>query len=174
MKKLVILLIFAFIWPLLTGAQAFRLENLPFFSNFHIGCAAGIGTGLNFGARGKFLPGNLKIGAEIEQLITDVNYSVTVSTRKYGGIISCKINDFWTLNGHYGIFECTTNKDLPFSNNSNNYILIANTSYPGNYYAVSVDYIIGEYFTISPKLSVNAIQDKGSLAEFDLNVGRTF
>ena len=164
----------AFVWLilLLSGAQAFKLENLPFFSSFHIGFVSGVGSGLNFGATGKFLPGKLKIGAEIEQLITDVNYSASINALKYGGLVSYKCSDLITLNGHYGFIQFQSNKDFAYTDLSNtSYLLSANTAYTGSYWAVSLDYAF-DWFSLSPKYSVNTIQDKGSVTEFDINVSR--
>jgi hypothetical protein len=173
MSKLSLAVIFWLIM-LLSGAQAFKLENTPFFSNFHIGFVSGVGAGLNFGVSGRFLPGDFKIGAEIEQVITDVNYSATINAIKYGGLVSLKLTDLITLNGHYGVLQFKTNKDFAFTDLSNTSIpLTANTPYTGNYWAISLDYPF-EWFSLTPKYAVNTIQDKGSVAQFDINVSRGF
>jgi hypothetical protein len=166
----------AIIWLifLISGAQAFKLENLPFFSNFHIGFVSGAGAGLNFGANGKFLLGNVKLGAEIEQLITDVNYSASINAVKYGGLVSYNITDLITLNGHYGRLQFKTNKDFAFTDLANNSrLLLANTAYTGTYLAISLDYSF-DWFSLTPKYTINTVQDKGSVAEFDINVSRGF
>lgn len=154
---------------------AMKLEKVPLMADFHLGYVTGPGAGLNFGAKALLpLPGALKIGVEIEQLITDINNSSNINALRLGGSVGLRVRPDLTINYHLGSLGFTSNQDIVYQDSSGQtQRLTADTNYKGSYWGVSLAYYIwGFYF--SPKYIVNTVTDKGTIAEFDFNVGKEF
>lgn len=155
---------------------AFKLEKIDAFSDFHIGLTNGIGAGLNFGATAKFLPGRLKPGIEVEQLITDVDYSATIHGLKLGFILNYKVDENIYLNGHYGNSQFRSNKNINYKDLAgNSQSIVADQLTKGSYFGISMDYLVPDWgVLVTPKYLINTISGQGAVNQFDLNIGKTF
>jgi len=169
------LLITSLIILLILPVSAFKLENLIVKGDFHIGLVNGIGSGLNFGVRAEIpFESDIELGLELEQLVTDVNYSATINGLKLGAVFSYQIMPVLGLNLHIGTLGFKSNKDIFYKNNSGQtQIIRENSNTTGQYYAISLDYAIWD-LEISPKYIINNVTDKGQVTEFDLNLGKSF
>jgi hypothetical protein len=169
------LAVFFCLLALFQAAHAFKLENIDMFSDFHIGLVSGVGTGLDFGVSALFLPGRIKCGLEIEQLITDVDYTATLNALKYGGIVNLVLAENWTLGGHLGVLQFRSNKDIVYNDLAKTrQVISADQLYKGRYWGVSLNYLYPDWgLIITPKYSVITVDEKGSVAEFDINVGKS-
>lgn len=153
---------------------AIKLEKLPFMSDFHIGIINGIGIGINLGASALLPFYNLGFGAEIEQLMTDVNYSATLNATRFGGLIRYALSDKMKINYHLGNFNFIPSRDFQYKDLSGQMQFITEAvNYKGSYWAVSLDYNEWD-FIFSPKYVMDSIKDKGSVSEFDFNIGKSF
>jgi len=173
MKRALFLLLF--ISMLASSSFAFKVRDLPFASDVHLGVATGVGAGVNFGFDAAFQLADITIGPEIEQLVLDVDYSSAVNATRYGGYVGISILEHLSINYHLGKFNFQVkDRDIRYNANGVNYLLTAGTnSYAGVYQAVSLDYLWGD-FLISPKVVFNSIDDQATLREFDLNIGARF
>jgi len=159
---------------LVSPSFAVHIQNLPFVSAAHLGVVSGIGTGLSLGFSAGISLNNWKIGPEFEQIITDVDYSAAVNAKRLGAVLSVELMNGLVLNLHLGSFGFqVTNRDAAYRSGGNDYLLLADHYYSGQYEAVSADYLWND-FLITPKLAINAINGQGTLSEFDLNLGRYF
>lgn len=148
-----------------------KIEKLPLASDAHVGLVTGIGTGLNIGFDLGFKLFNLKIGPEIEQVISDVDYSAGINSLRIGGNVSLKLTDSLNINFHLGYFNFQVkNSDIHYGSHT---YTAGTKSYKGNYSALSIDYIWQD-FLFSPKLIVNNVEDGAIFNELDFNIGREF
>jgi hypothetical protein len=156
-------------------AQAFKVEKLPLVSDVHIGVVSGVGTGLNIGFDAGFNVLGIKIGPEIEQVITDVDYSAGINATRVGGTISAWIYANWLLNYHIGMFNFQVkNRDIVVQQNGQNYTFLAGPgTYHGTYNALSLDYVWNDYL-FTPKLLINLLDNGAQFKEIDFNIGRVF
>jgi len=161
---------------LLSPCFAFRLDKIDAVSDFHIGLTTGIGTGLNFGVSAKFLPGNLKPGLEVEQLITDVDYSAMIHGLKLGLLLNLKIDENLYINGHYGNSQFRSSKNIIYKDLAgNSQTIVADQLTMGSYCGISLDYLMPDWgVLITPKYLINSISGQGPVGQFDLNIGKTF
>ncbi|MBU0630507.1 MAG: hypothetical protein KKC80_06265 [Candidatus Margulisbacteria bacterium] len=171
MKKTICL----FILLLLSTASfaVIKLHELPMASDFHLGLVSGVGTGLNFGAIFRFPFNNtMQIGAELEPLMTDVNYSATMNAIRFGGVVSYLINDETMLNGHIGMYNLKTNQDFNYVKDGTLYTFAAATNYKGTYLAISLDYYYEPWgVKFSPKYVFNTVSDFNlQFNEIDFNI----
>ncbi|MFA5034493.1 MAG: hypothetical protein WC500_01740 [Candidatus Margulisiibacteriota bacterium] len=170
MKKYIgvlIVLLFA------TSAFAIKLHELPMASDFHLGLTTGIGTGLNFGAIFRFpFSNNFQLGAEIEPVMTDVNYSATMNLIRFGGVASYLINDEMMLNGHIGMYNMKVNQDINYVKDTTLYTFLAATNYKGTYAAISLDYYYAPWdVKFTPKYVFNTVSDFNlQFNEIDFNI----
>lgn len=158
-----------------TASSAFSLNNLPFMSDAHIGLVTGVGTGVNFGFNAGFDIQDFTVGPELEQLITDVDYSAGINATRLGGYIKYYVNNDIAVNVHLGSFQLQVKeRDIYYSSGGVEYVLLAGAQrYTGKYQAISVD-IPWEGFKIVPKFIVNAVDGGGSVNEFNLNLAKSF
>ncbi|KAF0134194.1 MAG: hypothetical protein FD145_837 [Candidatus Saganbacteria bacterium] len=153
---------------------AISLDKLSFMSDFHLGLVSGAGLGLNLGANALYSLGEVKIGAEVEQLMTDVGYSATLNATRFGAVLRMEFLDNWRTNLHAGIFNFMASRDFSFTNMSGaSQNIIGAVNYKGNYSAISADYLSWD-FIITIKYLLNNINEKGMLSEVDLNIGKEF
>jgi hypothetical protein len=173
LKKIVVCSLFC---ALVSPCFAFRLDKIDAVSDFHIGWTNGIGSGINFGAAAKFLQGELKPGIEIEQLITDVNYSASINGLKLGVLLNYKIDQNMSVNAHYGNSQFRANKTFVYKDLAgNNQTIIADQLTMGSYVGISLDYMITDWgFMVTPKYLINTISGQGAVSQFDLNIGKSF
>lgn len=158
-----------------SSCNAIKIENLPLMSDAHVGMVSGIGLGIGLGFDAGLRLGNFQIGPEIEQLITDVDYSASINATRFGGFISYMISESFTLNFHAGSFNFQPNRQIIYTADGNNYILAENLDYKGSYSAISLDYLYKPFnMLITPKIALNSINEQGTLREFDLNLGWRF
>lgn len=170
--KSLIIAIVAFIL-ISNPASAIKLENFPFMSDVHLGIVSGLGWGLNIGAGGWLNYKNIKFGGEIEQMMTDYDYTATINWTRYGGIIGYNFSNF-VLNWHMGALSFTPSRNINYKDLAGNAQTVTeNINYKGSYWAISADFKTGE-FTLSPKYMVMSFLNKGSYAEVDLNLGKSF
>jgi hypothetical protein len=159
---------------LFSPATALKIENLPYMGDFHLGIVNGPGMGLNLGVDGGLKLKDIDIGLELYQIMTDANYSATISATRLGAIIGLKLAPNFKLNGHYGYFNFVPNRDIVFKDMSGtNQVILENQNYKGDYAAVSLDYFVWDLI-FSPKYVFNRITDKGNLSEIDFNIGKSF
>jgi hypothetical protein len=171
-SKLAILAAFLLLAAVISPARAMKLQNLPLMAEFHLGLVAGLGTGLDFGAKAYLPLENLKLGLEIEQLVTDYNYSANINCLRLGGTLSLSLSPNFTLNGHFGTLGFQSSQDFVYRDTSGaNQNITANINYKGAYYGGSLDYAIWGV-VITPKYLINNVTDKGPYSEFDLNIGK--
>ncbi|MFA4906371.1 MAG: hypothetical protein WC645_07700 [Candidatus Margulisiibacteriota bacterium] len=157
-----------------SSALAIKIENLPYMGDFHLGIVNGPGLGINLGVDGGIHYNDLDIGLEIYQIMTDANYSATISATRFGAIIGLRLSPNLKVNGHYGYFNFVPNRDIVFKDMSGtNQLVSENQNYKGDYTAVSLDYFIWDLI-FSPKYVLNRINEKGLLSEIDLNIGKPF
>ncbi len=162
-----------------TAAFAMKVENLPSISfiplnsDFHIGIVNGIGNGLNIGINALVPLGDFGAGLEVEQIMSDINYSATINATRFGLIASLLLYNSIKLNYHMGNFNFMPSQAINFIDaTGGNYILAEATNYKGQYWGISADYPAFDFiFTL--KFTNNAIQDKGTVREIDLNIGRS-
>lgn len=175
LNRKIISIFFLLLFCASSASAAIKIRELPFVSDFHIGLVTGVGGGINLGFDAGFKLGNLMLGPEIEQVITDVNYSSSVNATRIGGFLNIEIFKYVFLNVHMGKFNFQVkNRDINYDLDGQNYFFVAGSnSYPGTYQAVSVDLPWQEYM-LSPKLIINQIDNGGTLTEFDFNIGRSF
>lgn len=158
-----------------SSSFAAKVEKLPLVSDAHLGFVTGIGTGINFGFDAGFDLLAVELGAELEQVITDVDYTAGINATRFGGFLNFDVSDGILANVHMGVFEFQVkNRDIAYNSNGTNYLLLAGTQrYTGKYQAISLD-IPWQEFMVSPKFVVNSIDGQGSFSEFNLNLGRSF
>jgi len=147
-------------------------------SDIYCGFVCGPGSGLDLGAK-VWLPielNNNKLGLEIEEFITDYNYTAQICAFKGGLTVKRPVSPELSFSAHIGLFRLKSNKEVNLTDLSgNSQLLSANTSYKGLYGGVSIDYIMYIWDVIlTPKLIVNNVDNKGSLLEFDLNIAKSF
>lgn len=173
LKYLLIFILLSLLAPVSFGA---KLEEIKWLSDFHLGLVTGIGTGMDFGITAMFLPGNLKFGAEVEQLITDVDYTATINGTKVGAVLSFNLTDSWVLSGHLGSVQFKSNKDIVYNDSSNKaQIISADLLYRAQYRSIALNYKYKDWgLIITPKYTVNTIGSQGSIGQFDINIGKTF
>jgi hypothetical protein len=173
-----IILILIFTLTSVSSSLAFRVRDLPLASDAHIGFVTGVGAGINFGFNAGFDVLEVKIGPELEQIITDVDYTSGINATRFGGYIRYELTEVakdLNINFHMGSFQLQVKeRDIYYSSGSVDYLLLAGSQrYTGKYQALSVDIPWGE-FKITPKFIVNTIDGGGSVNEFNLNLGREF
>ena len=74
-KSTIFILTLLFVLMTASSSLAVKVRELPFASDIYLGFVAGIGTGIDFGFRAGYDVAAVKLGVELEQLITDVDYS---------------------------------------------------------------------------------------------------
>ena len=172
MKKVLFSLLLVLI--ISDSSLAFKVENIPLVSDFHIGIATGVGTGINIGANALLSYRRFKFGLEVEQLMTDVNYSATINATRFGGVIGYVLSDVIRINYHMGNFNFMPSRLFQYQDSTGQtYIINEATNYKGQYWALSLDYSAWD-FLFSPKFIINSIYNKGTVREFDFNIGKSF
>ena len=157
-----------------SSASAMKIEKLPYMGDFHLGIVHGPGLGINLGVDGGLKLKDFDIGLEVYQIMTDVNYSATISATRFGAILGLKLYPNLKLNGHYGYFNFIPSRDITFTDISGkSQTVIEANNYKGEYLAVSLDYSAWDLI-FSPKYVFNKITDKGNLSEVDFNIGKSF
>jgi hypothetical protein len=155
-----------------SASWAMKLENLPFMSDVHTGIVYGPGMGIDLGAGAWLFLRDIKVGVEVEILMTDANYTATLNATRYGGVFGTKFQNY-TLNYHVGALNFISNRDLDYNDMSNQPQQIKeNINYKGHYWGFSVDIPAGE-FILSPKYLINTVTNQGSIWELDLNIARS-
>ncbi len=177
MARKILIILFCLI-VLSINCSAIKIREMPFASDVHLGFVTGIGTGINFGFDASFnVNEKLRIGPEIEQVITDVDYTSEINATRLGLYLNYDLSEFiekLAFNMHYGSTGFYVSKnDIRYEYQGKMYYLSANNSYSGQYIAFSLDYYLEEFF-ISPKLVINSIHGGGTFNEIDINVGREF
>ena len=170
------LIILVMVFSLISAsAGAVRVQELPLVSKIHLGVVTGIGGGINFGFNAAFKLFDVNLGLELEQVISDVEYSSSVNGTRYGGLLNIPLTKDLSLNLHMGSFGFQVSKaDINYTINGSSQTLIADENYSGKYQALSLDYRYAG-FLFSPKLVLNIIDGKsGTIQEFDFNIGRAF
>ena len=172
MKKIVLAIILVFV--ISRASFAIKLEKLPFLSDFHIGIVNGIGMGLDLGVSGSIPIDAFRLGLEVEQIMSDINYSATINATRFGILLGYTISDTMRLNYHMGNFNFMPSRLIVFQDSSGStYVLDEAVNYKGQYWAFSLDYRAWD-FIFTPKFMVDSIFDKGTVRELDLNIGRSF
>jgi len=169
-------ILFSFLLVLIiyNSSPAIQVENIPLISDFHIGIATGIGTGIDIGANALLTYRRIKFGLEVEQLMTDVNYSATINATRFGGVIGYVLSDVIRINYHLGNFNFMPSRLLYYKDsNGQTYNLNEATNYKGQYWALSLDYSAWD-FIFSIKFVVDSIYNQGTIREFDFNIGKSF
>jgi hypothetical protein len=171
-KKIFFSLLLILIIP--NNCFAFKVENIPLISDFHIGISTGVGTGINIGANALLSYRRLKFGFEVEQLMTDVNYSATINATRFGGVIGYVLSDVIRVNYHLGNFNFMPSRLFQYQDSTGQtYRVNEATNYKGQYWALSLDYYAWD-FLFSPKFIVNGIYNQGMVREIDFNIGKSF
>ncbi|HTY13012.1 MAG TPA: hypothetical protein VMD02_02360, partial [Candidatus Omnitrophota bacterium] len=126
---------------------AMKVENLPsksmipLNSDFHIGVVNGIGNGLNIGINALVPMWNFGAGLEIEQIMSDINYSATINATRYGLVGAWTLSDSLKLNYHMGNFNVIPSTAVNYTDaNGGSYVLAEAVNYKGQYWALSADY----------------------------------
>ena len=172
MKKILISLVLTAL--LAGGSHAIKVEKLPFMSDFYVGIVNGIGIGIDLGVRAIYPIEDLRFGLELEQIMSDVNYTMTLNATRLGACAGIKVNDNLTVFYHMGGFNFMPSRLYVYTDsNGNNYTLKENTNYKGTYWAVSADYLAWG-FIITPRFVNNTIFDQGVVREIDVNIGKSF
>jgi hypothetical protein len=151
---------------------AFKVEKLPFMSDFHIGVVNGIGMGINIGVRALYPFGDVMAGGELEQIMSDVNYAATLNASRFGLVAGLDVYENTQAYVHFGYFNFMASDFFLFTNTGGNVTSInGSENYKGLYMAISVDRRAWDFdFTL--KLTTNNIYDRGAINEMDLNIGR--
>lgn len=172
MKKLLIAAAVLFI--ISNSAFAIKVEKLPFMSDFYIGLVNGIGMGLDIGGTAIYSLEDLRLGLEIEQIMSDVNYSATLNATRFGVRAGIKMNDNLEIFYHMGGFNFMPSVPITYKDSaSQSYTVDGGVNYKGTYWAVSADYRAWD-FILTPKFVNNTIFDHGVVREIDLNIGKSF
>ncbi|MFA4967761.1 MAG: hypothetical protein WC624_06045 [Candidatus Margulisiibacteriota bacterium] len=172
MKRLLIALSIIII---LSGAGfAIKVEKLPFMSDFHIGLVNGIGMGINLGLHAIYPVQDLRFGLEVEQIMSDVNYTSTLNATRFGVCAGIKLYDNLSVFYHMGGFNFMPS--VPFTyidSGGQTHSVDGSVNYKGNYWAVSIDYLAWD-FILTPIFINNTIYNQGSVKELDINIGKSF
>jgi len=167
-----ILIIITMAYP----AFAIKINSeMGFASMFHIGLVSGPGLGLNFGVDGGIPMGDFELGVELEQVITDYNYEVSINATRAGGMLRYEIlDDMLWVAAHAGGIGFTVSKDTEvgdvFSDRKS--ALIADETYNGSYVSISLDCRVGDLI-LTPRFHTNYVEN-GAVLQFDLNLGTRF
>lgn len=159
------------------ASQAIKIENFPLATDAHIGIVTGVGVGMNLGFDlGATIKDVIQIGPEFEAVISDVNYSATVNAVRIGGFINYKLSSSFILNFHMGTFNMQSSREFTYSAGGNLYRILEGQNYKGQYTAVSLDYLFGDMdqYMLSPKITINTVNNQGTMNQFDLNLGFRF
>ena len=153
----------------------FSGANIPYDSSFHLGLVSGPGTGVNIGADVFFPVGDVSLGADIEQQITNSEFEQNINILKYGLAIKYVFSDDFYLTGHIGrgSFYITKAMDYKDSLSGEEYSIDEDTHGSDTYLAIAPNFRIGEYI-LTPKVALNNIADGGTISEFNLNIGHVF
>jgi hypothetical protein len=160
---------------IVSPAHAIKIEGGSFAGSFHLGLVSGPGLGINFGLDGGVPAGDFLLGGEIEQIVTDHDFDVSINARKFGLMARYYMMEK-TLSAalHLGTTEFSISKDTTFKDalTSKSERITGTELKKASYVAFSLDYYLGQYM-ITPKICMNYLEE-GSLLEFDLNLGHTF
>jgi len=171
MKKIILL---AALFLLASQTHAIKVENLHLNGDLHLGIVNGPGMGIYVGLDAGLKFDKLEIGAEAAKLMTDVNYSATISATRYGLVLGLRLSDIMKLNLHKGAQNFEPSRDIAYKDASGkDQMLLESVNYYGDYWAISLDYQAWDYI-ISPKYVLNNVADKGSVQEIDLLIGKSF
>ena len=156
-------------------SATFSGKNIPYDSSFHLGLVSGPGAGVNIGLDVFFPLGDVSLGADVEQQITNSDYAQNINILKYGLAIKYVFSDDFYLTGHIGrgTFYITKAMDYKDSLSGEDYSLEENTHGSDTYIAIAPNFRVGEYI-LTPKIALNNIADGGTISEFDLNIGHVF
>jgi len=157
------------------NSATFSGKNIPYDSSFHLGLVSGPGTGVNIGANVFFPVGDVSLGADVEQQVTNSEFEQNINILKYGLAIKYVFSDDFYLTGHIGrgSFYITKAMDYKDSLSGEEYSIDADTHGSDTYLAIAPNFRIGEYI-LTPKVALNNIADGGTISEFDLNIGHVF
>ena len=157
------------------NSATFSGKNIPYDSSFHLGLVSGLGTGVNLGADVFFPMGDVSLGADVEQQITNSEFEQNINILKYGLAIKYVFSDDFYLTGHIGrgSFYITKAMDYRDSLSGEEYSIDEDTHGSNTYLGLAPNFRVGEY-TLTPKIVLNNIVDGGTILEFDLNIGHEF
>jgi len=153
----------------------FSGKNLPYDSTFHLGVVTGPGAGVDIGADMFYPLEWIKIGGDIEQQVTNSNFTQNINPLKYGIAIKYDITDIFYVTLHAGGAQFYVAKEINYTDsfNGTEYTIGEDTHGHATYWGVSPCFRVGEYI-IMPKFVVNSIADGGNIFELDLNIGHKF
>jgi hypothetical protein len=143
--------------------------------SFHIGWVRGPGEGINFGVNALWGE-NLKVGGELEQLVTDYQNEVNINGTRLGGILTMDFPDLGLVLGvHGGSVSFTASKNVTYADafNGQNYNLLGDQTNFATYMGASITFNSSDYL-ITARYFLNTVRDGGRVLEFDLNIGRQF
>jgi hypothetical protein len=174
-KRTILMIICLLSFASCAYSATFSGRNLPYDSSFHLGLLSGPGTGVNIGADVFFPVGDLNLGIDIEQQVTNSDFEQNINILKYGLAIKYVFSEDFYLTGHIGrgTFYITKAMDYKDSLTGEEYPIDENTHGSDTYIAIAPNFRIGEYI-LTPKVALNNIVDGGTIAEFDLNIGHKF
>lgn len=159
---------------LTNSAFALKVENIPLVSDFHVGLVSGIGIGISIGADALLSYRRLRFGLEVEQLMTDVNYSASIHATRFGGVVGYALSDVLKVNYHMGTFNFISSQFFQYRDaNGGFYTVDEAVNYKGAYWALSLDYYAWD-FLFSPKFVLNSINNQGIVREVDFNISKSF
>ena len=161
---------------LVAGANpgySFTVEKLPFMSDFHVGLVNGIGNGINIGLRALFPLDQFFVGPEVEQIMSDINYSATINASRFGVVGGMNVYENTKAFLHLGYFNFMPSDVFNYIDASGHFFQVSpGVNYKGLYWGLSADYTAWDFiFTI--KYLSDSITDGGTINELDFNVGRS-
>jgi len=155
----------------------FTGANIPFDSSFHLGFLSGPGTGVNIGLDMFYPYAGLGYGVDIEQQVTNSDFEQNINILKYGLAVKYVVSRDLYLTAHMGIssFYLTKAVDYKDSFSGEEHSINEDTRGKATYLAFALNFSIGEYY-LTPKIVLNRIdiEEGGTIAEFDLNLGHAF
>jgi hypothetical protein len=173
-RSLIFILLLSFFC---VSAQALTLssENIPYDASFHLGLVNGPGTGLIVGADVFFPYNGLNLGFDLDKMVTNTEFEQNLDILKYGVAMKFVYSDELYFTAHIGIGSVVITKPITYRDSfSGSEYTIDEGNYGGaTYYAVGLDYKVGEFF-IAPKLVINNVPSGGSIFELDLNLTHKF
>ncbi|MFC1559953.1 hypothetical protein ACFLZ2_00375 [Candidatus Margulisiibacteriota bacterium] len=170
MKEFVIMIIFVI--ALSGNCSSVTLKNIPFDSSFHMGITSGLGLGVDFGVDVEFPFAGYKVGVEVEQLVTNINYEQNVNTAKFGLMYKYGLWSDFYLTFHAGFASFYLPKTVNYIDLYTGQEHTLPGDYQGrlSYWGVGLNYMVEEYI-VTPKISFNTVGGGGTLLSIDLNVG---
>jgi hypothetical protein len=175
MKTRILIIILAASMFTSASAITFSGANVPFDSSFHLGLVSGLGMGVNIGAEMFYPLGMVSVGGEIEQQVTNSDFEQNINILKYGLALKYTYSDniFFTM--HVGSTTFYLGKAFNFSDSltGTKYYIDEDTYGKAAYVAFAPNFRINDYI-LTPKFVLNNISSGGTIAEFDLNVGKQF